>query len=406
MQGNGTGRVAPLGADRRHPPRSDGDDDAAGLRAALSSDGRSAIRPGVARLGHILHPADGSDQDPGPLPRGRQHPPGPGRADGGAIGAARGSEHRCGPDFSQPVPKGGYVWWYVDGLSDDGSYALTVIAFIGSVFSSYYAASRRFGDGDPLNHCAVNVALYGRSSKHWALTERTRSDLTRDASTLSIGPSALRWKDDALTIDIDEITVPFPSRIKGRVTIRPEALVARAFALDAAERHSWHPIAPRARIEVALESPKLSWSGNGYLDCNFGDEPLEAAFREWDWARAKIGNDTLVLYDVTARDGDELSLALRFDGKGGIETFDPPPRAALSGTFWRIARHARSVDASPRLIKTLEDTPFYARSLVGATIGGEPVVLVHESLSLDRVKNPIVRAMLPFRMPRRRWHRG
>ena len=113
-----------------------------------------------------------------------------------------------------------------------------------------------------------------------------------------------------------------------------------------------------------------------------------------------------MLYDVTAREGGDLGLALRFDGKGGIETFDPPPRSALPGTFWRIARHARSADAKPHLIKTLEDTPFYARSLVGATIGGEPIVLVHESLSLDRVKNPIVRAMLPFRMPRRRWSGG
>ena len=52
------------------------------------------------------------------------------------------------------------------------------------------------------------------------------------------------------------------------------------------------------------------------------------------------------------------------------------------------------------LVRTLEDTPFYARSLVATTLMGERVVAMHESLSLDRVANPIVRLMLPFRMPR------
>jgi len=34
---------------------------------------------------------------------------------------------------------GRHVWWYVDAISDDGQHALSVIAFVGSVFSPYYA---------------------------------------------------------------------------------------------------------------------------------------------------------------------------------------------------------------------------------------------------------------------------
>ena len=41
--------------------------------------------------------------------------------------------------FDAPVPHGGYAWWYVDALSDDGRHGITIIAFIGSVFSPYYA---------------------------------------------------------------------------------------------------------------------------------------------------------------------------------------------------------------------------------------------------------------------------
>ena len=42
--------------------------------------------------------------------------------------------------FAQPVPDSGYRWWYVDGFSECGRFGVTVIAFIGSVFSPYYFA--------------------------------------------------------------------------------------------------------------------------------------------------------------------------------------------------------------------------------------------------------------------------
>ena len=78
-------------------------------------------------------------------------------------------------DFAAAVPSNGYVWWYLDALSDDGESGLTIIAFIGSVFSPYYAWARRKGDAGPENHVAVNVALYGKGGKRWSMTERGRS---------------------------------------------------------------------------------------------------------------------------------------------------------------------------------------------------------------------------------------
>ena len=59
------------------------------------------------------------------------------------------------------------------------------------------------------------------------------------------------------------------------------------------------------------------------------------------------------------------------------------------------AGHVPSVQA------TLEDTPFYNRCLVAAHWQGQPVLAMHESLDLGRFAQPIVQAMLPFRMPRR-----
>ena len=295
--------------------------------------------------------------------------------------------------------KDGYVWWYVDGISDDGNCGITVIAFIGSVFSPYYFAARRRGLGDPLNHCSINVALYGRK-RAWAMTERGRAAVARDAASFTVGPSSLAWDGACLTIKFDEITVPIPTRLRGTVRVHAEALASESFAIDAAGRHIWRPVAPRARIEAELQSPALRWSGDGYFDSNSGSEPLEKAFASWHWSRASLARGAAVLYETQPLQGPPVSLALRFGADGRAASFAPPPLAPLPGTLWRIRRQTRS-EAPATALSTLEDTPFYARSKLSAHLLGEPVTAMHESLSLTRFKTRLVQGMLPFRMPRR-----
>lgn len=270
------------------------------------------------------------------------------------------------------------------------------------MFSPYYALARRRGAGDPEHHCALNVALYGAGGKRWSLTERGRNALQRDAGSLTIGPSALTWDGQALTIRIDEVTVPLPSRIRGTVRLYPTALTRHRDDLDDAGRHRWWPIAPCARIEVELERPARRWSGAGYLDTNGGDEPMERAFTTWDWARASLRDGTAILYDVRRRDGDRMALALRCDRSGAVEPFPVPPATPLPPTLWRVARGTRADAGHPATVQeTLEDAPFYSRSIVRQHLLGEPVTAMHESLSLDRFARPVVQLMLPFRMPRR-----
>jgi carotenoid 1,2-hydratase len=254
-----------------------------------------------------------------------------------------------------------------------------------------------------LHYCALNVALYGEGGKRWAMTERGRGSVQQSAGALAIGPSSLEWDGEALTIRIDEVTAPLPSRIRGRVRLHPAAVTDHVFTLDDDSAHRWTPIAPCARVEVALEQPALRWAGAGYFDSNAGDVPLEDGFRRWDWSRAALkGGDTVVLYDVNRRRGGDLSLALRFDAAGAVERFAPPPDAPLPSTLWRVARGTRADDGqTARILQTLEDAPFYARSVVSAQLFGEAVHAVHESLSLDRFRTRWVQMLLPFRMPRR-----
>ncbi|QYU66253.1 hypothetical protein J4558_14785 [Leptolyngbya sp. 15MV] len=221
------------------------------------------------------------------------------------------------------MPKRGYAWWYLDALSDDGGHGLTIIAFIGTVFSPWYALARHAQGGtggDPENHCCLNVVLYGTPSR-WAMTDRRRHALRRDATTLTIGPSSLHWDGEWLTVTIREVTAPIPSRLAGTVRLRPNALTPRRFVLDSHGRHEWQPIAPRSRVEVALDSPALRWRGAAYFDTNAGAAPLEQDFREWDWCRAMLPDATAILYNAERRDGSRISLALRATDDGGVADF-------------------------------------------------------------------------------------
>lgn len=282
---------------------------------------------------------------------------------------------------------------------------MTLIAFVGSVFSPYYALARRGGRAaDPLRHNAVNVALYGERGGHWAMTERGDGRLQRDAQTLQIGPSRLAWERGDLCIEVDEVTAPWPARLRGRIEVRIDTRVQAGIALDAAGRHHWSPIAPRACVEVAFERPRLRWHGTAYLDSNRGSAPLEDDFVRWHWSRAALPDGrSVVLYDVERRAGhDPLSVALCFGADGQAEPIVTPAGAVLPRSAWRVERATRAdAGTSPRVLSTLEDGPFYVRSLLEAQLLGHPVHAVHESLSLDRFAAPWVQAMLPFRMPRR-----
>jgi carotenoid 1,2-hydratase len=54
-----------------------------------------------------------------------------------------------------------------------------------------------------------------------------------------------------------------------------------------------------------------------------------------------------------------------------------------------------------QVLQQLEDTPFYQRSVLRSRLLGQEVTSFHETLNVPRLVNPIVRSMLPWRMPRR-----
>ena len=235
------------------------------------------------------------------------------------------------------------------------------------------------------------------------MTERGEQSVARDANSLAIGSSAVRWDGTSLVIDIDEHAAPLPLPLRGRVRVMPQVMGTTAFALDPTGRHIWHPIAPKARFEAEFDAPGLRWSGNGYFDSNTGSESLEDGFSHWEWSRAHLGRDVGVIYEGERSNGSCFAMALRCDNTGFWADEALPARHRLNAApIFRMPRTTRvDTGRSARVTRTWEDAPFYSRSAIRTHLFGCEGEGVHESLSLGRFVSPLVQRMLPFRMPRR-----
>ena len=388
------------------PFRAELQPNAAGRRADHTRDVRRAV-PGQSGLSLRAQPPrddgvaetpPGADTGAGAVSRGRRRASGGGGADGDPLRPARGRGDLDGPRFDIPVGPDGYAWWYVDGISDCGDYAVSVIAFIGSVFSPWYRWS---GRRNPQNHVCINVATYGRGGR-FTMTDRGEAALRQTERTFEVGPSKLTWKNGQLLIDVDEISsLPLVNRVRGRITVTPSAVTGVELPLDPDDSHVWRPFAPTADIEVDLNRG-WQWTGHGYFDANFGTRALEADFSYWSWGRFPVEGGATCFYDAVRRDGTELATAIHFSEDGEAEAIAPPPLTRFARSNWMVMRETRA-DAgyTPRQVKPMLDAPFYSRSAVRTQIFGEESVGVHEALDLDRFASPLLKPMLAVRVPRR-----
>lgn len=270
------------------------------------------------------------------------------------------------------------------------------------MFSPTYARERRRrASVDPLEFPALNVMLRGRDGQAWVMSEHPAQRVERGSEQLVIGSSEVSWQGDGFVCRIDERTTPWPGALRGTIRVYPEAFNRRAFALDEFDRHRWWPIAPVARVEVELDEPAQRWSGHGYLDSNWGDEPLENAFAGWSWSRSTLDDQVAVHYVTDALDGTRRALALDFDRGGDGRNRQVGDIYPLPKTGWGISREVMAdPDSTPRVVEELLDTPFYSRERVEHSVDGHRAIAMHEQLDLRRFSRHWVQGLLPFRTKR------
>src|SRR6056297_559017 len=392
--------AGPLRTELRSDPGARSPDNAAGVRPAVSGLARIPLRAEPAWHDSGVSAPHGAQPHTGTVSGGGRNASGGGRPDGNPLRPARGRGDLERPNFNLDVPANGYAWWYIDGISDDGTRALSVIAFIGSVFSPWYAWS---GRRSPDNNVCINVATYGPGGR-FTMTDRGRAALRQTETEFTVGPSSLRWQGDALVIDINEISSPpMISRVRGQIRVIPSALTSVEMPLTPDGAHIWRPFAPTCDIEVDLDAPGWTWTGHGYFDANFGTRALEQDFSHWTWGRYPTRDGSTCFYDAKRLDGSELGVGIRFDAAGHAQAIDsPPPKTPIRRSLWAVARDTRADPGyQPQQVKAMLDAPFYCRSAVRTCIDGEETVGVHEALDLTRFRSPLLKPMLAVRVPRR-----
>ena len=119
------------------------------------------------------------------------------------------------------------------------------------------------------------------------MTERGAPHCHRAQDHFTIGPSRLHWDGHALNIDIDEVGVPLPRRIRGTVRVVPERLFHFSTALDTQGRHHWARWRPPPASRWICSTRPCAGAADAYLDSNEAVEPVDRAFQEWDWSRSR-----------------------------------------------------------------------------------------------------------------------
>lgn len=287
-----------------------------------------------------------------------------------------------------PESSGAYRWFYADAHA--GPYTVVCIFMVGAVFSPRYAAAARRG-ARPLDHCAVNCAVYrGGRRIAWAFTEHMGAD-AGDAS-LRIGTSRFAYgAGGTVEIVVDERTAPWGRPLRVDLVLEPSAPPAPEVRVDGQGPHRWEARLPRARARLAVDGEEAR--GVGYHDTNHGPERLGAALRGWRWTRVHGPETTWIRYRPPAP-ARGLEVVAAADGTTLRDAILPAEPLRRSG--WGLALPLRLAAGPVELPApaVLESSPFYARLEATAPT----LHAVGEVADFRRFDSPLVRWMAHFRM--------
>jgi carotenoid 1,2-hydratase len=332
---------------------------------------------------------------------------------------------------------GGFSWFYVDLVDEQGRGA-TVIWSWGLPFLPGYAGAARAGQPElPVNRPSVNVVVYGDGRERFYLLSELPAEQCSwgpDGRSWRLGDCSFNWVDDpspdgasttrALQGHID-LALPTGGRVTGRLwlsgTLRRDSVTgASESGLDT---HLWTPMlaASRGGLELCTPDGDFYVEGRGYHDRNSAAQPLHRlGIQSWWWGRLALPGRDLIFYRLTPSAPGaavrDLVVELSADGSSRVCEDAGLEVGRLRRSPWglRWPSSATFPDPDGRQVKVeisalLDNGPFYQRYLLHGTCGGdegggdeggEEGWGIGEHLVTDRVDTDLLRPLVRMRVHR------
>jgi carotenoid 1,2-hydratase len=286
------------------------------------------------------------------------------------------------PETLLDVP-GGFAWWYLDAVNDEGD-GLVLIWSFGLPFLPGYRASGEAPRGWP----SLSLAVYRSGRPAFYVLQQyapEEASWQPEAERWTFGKTSIhRRREDGelrLVAEID-CEVPGIAHARGQVAVSGPLRVPSDGepAPEAEPLHDWSVIAanPDVRAHLELDGAAFDFAGRGYHDRNGGRLPLwDLDCRRWCWGRVPRDDGGARIYYVLWPESAEaptcLGLDVSADGRttaAEVTVQTGGERGNLMGT--RLPRSLRLESAGrPWLTIEREDRvdhgPFYTRCIVEAS---------------------------------------
>ena len=279
------------------------------------------------------------------------------------------------------LSRGGFAWWYLDVLDEEGS-GVVIIAAFGLPFLPGYASSARAGAAPTAGERpSLNIAVYERGEPvFYLLQEHDPADCRweDDGEGAQIGRSHLRSveRDGVRSVEVVlDVDVP---HLAGRLTgtVRVEGPALRNLSPESNGVHLWTPLttACTGSVDVRLGSEGLlRVEGRGYHDRNGCSVPLhELGIDHWIWGRTPLPEGELIHYLLWPSDPSQpvraLLIEVALDGTvqqhDGLEVeLHGQTRGWFGMPWWRevVVRDAGQERLRLRHAAVVDDGFFYLR---------------------------------------------
>jgi len=197
---------------------------------------------------------------------------------------------------TSPGAAGTFEWWYFDAVLDDGS--TLVINFMVKDLRSPRGVHQ---PPAPL----VTFELDRADGTHIERAARAaRGDFTfaTDRCDVHVGGNTFAGDLHSYRIHVDIDGVAADVTLTGQVPAwRPETGHI-LFGDDERHYFAWLPAVPQGAVQATLtiDGSTQTVAGVGYHDHNWGNTAMMDLMHHWYWARAGVGDYTVIASDITA----------------------------------------------------------------------------------------------------------